>query len=221
MSPFKWPNEICGPVYFANSQWAVTDYGLESLAHPLAIERARLSERCHDDPRLSDWVIHLSGKDWVDLDAFCSAFERAITHHRVKGRTLIDIAASRREAQREREADALFDIAERSGGLRQGAGLGDLAILRQLLAEERAAASELNDTFPESDIVDYRGEIVNQIEEMHGSGYSVETIAIRLAVPAQQVFDTLRGMPGLSRNQQMIRTFFENQRREGQVSPKR
>jgi hypothetical protein len=173
---FLWPNDIVPPVYFANAQWAVTDYGLECLTEAYAIERDRLTERWHDDATVSDWVMHLADRDWCDLDYLCEAFDVALRHHRVKGRTLINLQLSRRRAEHERVQDALAEVAARVGGLGPTATRSDLDILRQLLAEERAEAERGG-----------RADIAAQVENLTLRGETVRAIAGRLGVDKSSV----------------------------------
>jgi hypothetical protein len=65
------------PDLFANRQWRVTDYGIESV-HPPApdyfVEKSRLSEL--------DWPEHMAEKTWVDIEAFIEAYEKALELHK-------------------------------------------------------------------------------------------------------------------------------------------
>lgn len=108
---FEWPNNIQPPVYFANHQWAVTPYGLECLTLHYAIERSRLLERVSTEGNpydVSDWVMHLAGKTWCDVQQFCEAFEVALNVLKIKGRTTVNIEKSKALALREKGEQAAF-----------------------------------------------------------------------------------------------------------------
>lgn len=77
--PAGWPNDLTQPVYFANSQWAVTAYGLECLERgaPYAAEGSRMNET-RPGSDLYDWPLHMAEKSWVDIEAFIQAFETAL-----------------------------------------------------------------------------------------------------------------------------------------------
>lgn len=49
--------------------WAICDDGLASLRYEYWIDRSRV-----DEP---DWVQHMSEKEWVDVEEFSRALERA------------------------------------------------------------------------------------------------------------------------------------------------
>ena len=72
--------------FLENHQWAVTDYGLESV-EPSApygyyIEARRLLEMWGaGEGQLYDWPIHMAGKDWVDLGAFLEAYKKGLEVH--------------------------------------------------------------------------------------------------------------------------------------------
>jgi hypothetical protein len=128
---FEWPNEIKPPILFANREWVVTAYGIESLALPYTIQRSRLAETCEDDPTLSDWILHMSGKRWVDIRAFAEAFERALRIHRPRGARRIDIAKSVQVALEERWLDEEFSARVRAklGSGKLGLGIYSAADL--------------------------------------------------------------------------------------------
>ena len=62
---------------FKNGQWAVTDYGMETVPPeaPYEFEASRLLE-VTDRPKgkFYDWPVHLAEKTWVDIEAFIEAF---------------------------------------------------------------------------------------------------------------------------------------------------
>lgn len=71
---------------YQNSQWAVTNYGIESLEDPwyYPIAKAELDRRAHYlDPDISSLVIHVCEKRWVDGALFIDAFRRAVEVHAV------------------------------------------------------------------------------------------------------------------------------------------
>lgn len=62
------------PVLWRGAQWAVTDYGLETLDGTYAID----VERLLGDEYL---IRHMGRKLWVDVDDFTTAFCVAVTLH--------------------------------------------------------------------------------------------------------------------------------------------
>ena len=73
-NPGKWDTD---PIKYRNRQWAVTEYGLENIAGPYHyyIPCTDLHIRMGAD---GTWVNHMSAKNWVDIDAFNEAFQRAL-----------------------------------------------------------------------------------------------------------------------------------------------
>lgn len=70
---------------YQNSQWAVTEYGLETVAPEARyeIEASRLTETTkRGDDTFYEWPVHLAEKEWVDLGAFIQAFEKALELHK-------------------------------------------------------------------------------------------------------------------------------------------
>jgi hypothetical protein len=63
------------PVVWANSQWAVTEYGIENVAGPYHyyIDKERIFLGDH-------WLMHMDGKNWVILPLFAEAYVRAVVH---------------------------------------------------------------------------------------------------------------------------------------------
>jgi hypothetical protein len=78
---YDWPNEIKPPIRFANSQWAVTSYGLECLTSYYPIEAARLTETRPGTRDMYDWPPHMAEKEWVNVPAFIEAFGQALRIH--------------------------------------------------------------------------------------------------------------------------------------------
>lgn len=71
------------PIYFENTQWAVTAYGIECIdPYEYFIEKSRLCEK-RPFTELPDWPIHLSEKTWVATDEFNDAIRKAIEVHGV------------------------------------------------------------------------------------------------------------------------------------------
>jgi hypothetical protein len=77
-------------VLFKNAQWAVTDYGVETVegdrgVPPYHIEESRLTETAsRPNGIFYDWPVHMARKAWVDIEAFTEAFDKALELH--KGR---------------------------------------------------------------------------------------------------------------------------------------
>lgn len=65
--------ERLSKILWKGRQWATTKYGVECRDGCYAIQRSRLWE---DDEQHS-WIMHMSEKDWVDLDDFAEALRVA------------------------------------------------------------------------------------------------------------------------------------------------
>lgn len=91
---------------FKNAQWAVTDYGVESIrpAPSYPFEAKRLTETTkRENGTFYDWPVHMAEKTWVDTEAFLEAFERALELHKGRYSPAVDLAmleASKNEARR-------------------------------------------------------------------------------------------------------------------------
>jgi hypothetical protein len=96
--------------HFKNHQWAVTDYGVESLkpAPDYHFTAQRLTEQTdRGNGPVYDWPPHMAEKTWVDTEAFIEAFTNALEIHAGKYDPPLDeamlrasIAEARREARR-------------------------------------------------------------------------------------------------------------------------
>lgn len=64
-------------VIFENRQWAVTSYGLENIAGPYHYHIAASDLRIPMGQGRT-WCDHMEVKNWVDIDAFEEAFDRAV-----------------------------------------------------------------------------------------------------------------------------------------------
>jgi len=84
-------------------QWRITDDGLECRDDEYDIKKDRLAEkREYDKLILSDWLLQMAEKDWVDLEDFIAAWCAAVLVHRVKlGK--IDVAKSIEMARKENQ----------------------------------------------------------------------------------------------------------------------
>jgi hypothetical protein len=97
-------------VLYQNHQWAVTDYGVESVkpAPTYHFNAERLLEAAGAGMgKLYDWPVHMAEKSWVSIDAFNDAFVKAIEIHAGRYEGKVDqakltasIAKSRDEARR-------------------------------------------------------------------------------------------------------------------------
>lgn len=78
--------------------WAVTKYGVECLTAYYPIEKSRLNEQ--------DWVYHMAGKSWVNMQDFKAALEYAQHAYKPKkpGRNQRNVSTSTR-----------FDVMKRDG----------------------------------------------------------------------------------------------------------
>jgi hypothetical protein len=69
---------------YKNRQWAVTDYGVESLkSQPYYhFDKTRLLESTdYGSGELYDWPVHMAEKTWVDLEAFIEVWRKALEMH--------------------------------------------------------------------------------------------------------------------------------------------
>lgn len=95
---------------FKNSQWVVTDWGLETCPPEAKyeIKASRLLETTtRSGATFYDWPIHLAEKEWVNLAAFAEAFTHALSAHAGTYSGRVDpimLKASILQAQRERRA---------------------------------------------------------------------------------------------------------------------
>jgi hypothetical protein len=75
-------------------QWEVVRQGMQSRSKHYQISKKRLANTREDRGRVcSDWLLHLSGKEWVDIDDFARAWVMACRMHRVRI-DRIDVEAS-------------------------------------------------------------------------------------------------------------------------------
>jgi hypothetical protein len=87
-------------------QWKVTPTGMTTLdGSDYWIEKSRLGDvRKHvtkEGRDISDWMLHMAEKNWVDIDDFIAAWCVAVAVHNVRVDT-IDMAKSIRKARREK-----------------------------------------------------------------------------------------------------------------------
>jgi hypothetical protein len=96
-------------VLFQNRQWAVTDYGVESVkpAPSYNFTAERLVETAdYGAGDLYSWLVHMAEKTWVDIEAFIEAFTKALELHANKYSPRVDpdlllksLTQARREAK--------------------------------------------------------------------------------------------------------------------------
>lgn len=92
---------------YKNRQWAVTDYGVESLrsAPYYPFDKTRLLESTDfGSGEMYDWPIHMAEKTWVDIEAFIEVFLKAIDLHGYKGK--VDAAMLEKSIERSRREAA-------------------------------------------------------------------------------------------------------------------
>jgi hypothetical protein len=78
---------------FVNSQWVVTDYGIEAIGQsPLyQIESRRLVETTRRGAETYyNWPLHLAEKSWVEIELFIDAYAMALAEHAGKYRSMIN-----------------------------------------------------------------------------------------------------------------------------------
>jgi hypothetical protein len=93
-------------ILYRNEQWAVTNYGIESLPETTPyncdIPKNRLAAM--RGPH-SMWVLHMmETKCWADYALFADALEKALAIHGIKAK--FDVEASHKEADRRRRKSA-------------------------------------------------------------------------------------------------------------------
>jgi len=99
---------------FANHQWAVTDWGLQSTRpgapYKYNIAAKRLLERAGAGGGVFyDWPVHMIGKNWIDFESFMDAYLSAIETHEGKYEGKVDrelMDKSVEEAKRRKAASA-------------------------------------------------------------------------------------------------------------------
>jgi hypothetical protein len=92
---------------FTNSQWSVTELGIESatpiIVPSMLIDASKLLQtRTGDAATFYEWPLHMAEKSWVDVEAFNEAYLSAVQHHAEK-LAVVDrgmMAASLAEARR-------------------------------------------------------------------------------------------------------------------------
>lgn len=93
-------------------RWKVTRYGLESSGG-YSIPKSDLGEVCQykGGGKLSEWIMHLSGKNWFDADAFEGPFREALKRHKVEAAFDIDLSLYHARVRRARHKlhDAVED----------------------------------------------------------------------------------------------------------------
>lgn len=108
---------IQGEIYYKNKQWAVTDYGFETV-----------SEDCHYEYG-KDYVDehtfqHIGAKSWIDPESWIDAFEAGVKIHKLK----FDLQSD--EWKHEKEAflfrkDYYAKIPEKEGSSHISDGMSD------------------------------------------------------------------------------------------------
>lgn len=71
---------------FENKQWAVREWGLQSVKpgapYEYNIDAHRLLERVGaGGGKHYDWPVHMAEKTWIDLEAFIEAYRAALAAH--------------------------------------------------------------------------------------------------------------------------------------------
>lgn len=68
--PARWTTDA---IHYKNIQWAVTDFGIENVAGPyhyfIPFREIGVS---------IDWLDHMAGKNWVDIEEFEDAYDYAV-----------------------------------------------------------------------------------------------------------------------------------------------
>jgi hypothetical protein len=68
------------PIYWEGRQWAVTSAGIEKRDGTYFVDAARLWE----EENVHGWVMHMSEKNWIDLQDFVNALILARIIHKAK-----------------------------------------------------------------------------------------------------------------------------------------
>ena len=91
---------------YGNEQWAVVPCGLYCRKYEYLCPAERLGELRQGD--MSNWLLHLAGKTWVDAEALIEAFECALLVHKPEGYEKIDIKASVEAVREAKKRQLLF-----------------------------------------------------------------------------------------------------------------
>lgn len=76
----KLRGETLSEIWWQGRQWAVTSHGIEARDGTYTIAKDRLRDG-HTNEHPYSWIGHLSGKSWMDLDDFATAYFVAIAMH--------------------------------------------------------------------------------------------------------------------------------------------
>jgi hypothetical protein len=77
-------NELA-EVFWLGRQWAVTLYGLETIAEPYHyFLEARMLGSLRQGERAYDSMVHMMEKDWLDVDDFLTAYLIALSFHGIR-----------------------------------------------------------------------------------------------------------------------------------------
>jgi hypothetical protein len=79
-TPVRVRGDKLDEVWWRGRQWAVTEYGIERLDGGYTIEAADLVWGFNNYPWYQ-WPAHMSGKRWVDIDEFTTAWMVAVLMH--------------------------------------------------------------------------------------------------------------------------------------------
>jgi len=79
-NPVSLRGERLNEIWWQGRQWAVTSHGIEARDGTYEIAKDRLREE-HAREHPYSWIAHLSGKSWIDLDDFATAYFVAVAMH--------------------------------------------------------------------------------------------------------------------------------------------
>ena len=72
-------------IWWTGRQWCVTAWGIEARDGTYPIKRDRMFERLDQH----SWIEHMSGKTWVDVEDFATAWLVAIALYGTRGEALL------------------------------------------------------------------------------------------------------------------------------------
>ena len=89
---------------WSNNQWAVADFGLESLVSDVEylIPRERLADLLYGTTNVGMWPVQIVQKSWADPAQFWPAFVAALEIHKPKNRDKIDFTATLQKVNQNR-----------------------------------------------------------------------------------------------------------------------
>jgi hypothetical protein len=135
--------EVSLPIYWINDEWAVTRFGLESVAPGSSywIDIKRLGQKRGDR---AEWPAQIESKGWTDPRLFVEAFFKALEIHEVQH----DFDRAQEEARAQEAADRIvaYNELRRRRAKRDGSQFG-IMTFKEMEAEEEEVEHLIADGF--------------------------------------------------------------------------